>query len=287
MVSLLKRYRDVLVVSVLLLYPLATYLSSGHKGREPNFIDRSVLAIASPVQGALTWIVDRAGGGVNGYLALRGSHEEAQALRVELAQAHAELNALKEAEGENARLKALLGYVESTADPEIPARVVGLNLSAQFVSVRLNRGEDQSVHAGMPVVTPEGVLGQVVRAVSGSSDVMLVSDPASRVGVTIQRSRVRASAVGAGDGKPLSFENAARDADVLEGDIVLTSGTDGIFPRGLKIGKIENVQRGTTGMFLTANVVPSVNLRRVEEVLVVPVAPAIPPAALLPAGRGR
>ena len=287
MFSLLKRYRDVLFVAALLLYPLVTYLSSGHKGREPNFVDRTVLAIASPFQGALSWIVSGAGGGVNGYLALRGAHLEAQKLREELAEARAELNTLKEAEGENARLKAMLGYVESTAEPEIPARVVGLNLSAQYVSVRINRGEDENVHVGMPVVTPDGVIGQVVRAVGGSADVMLVSDPSSKVGVTIQRSRVRATAVGAGDGKSLALDNAARDSDIVDGDIVLTSGTDGIFPRGLKVGRVENVQRAQTGMFLSAAIVPASNLRRVEEVLVVPVASALGPSAVLPSGRTR
>ena len=286
MFSLLKRYRDVLFVGALLLYPLATYLSSGHKGREPNFVDRVVLAAASPVQGALTWAVNGVGDGINGYLALRGAHEEAQELRVKLAEAHAELNALKETEAENVRLKSLLGYVETTLSPEIPARVVGLNLSAQFVSVRINRGEDQGVRTGMPVVTPEGVMGQVVRSVGGSADVMLVSDPSSRVGVVIARSRVRATAVGAGDGKALSLENAGRDNDVVDGDVVLTSGTDGIFPPTLKIGRVENVQRGSTGMFLSASVVPVVNLRRVEEVLVMPVQ-ALPAAVLLPSGRRR
>src|SRR4051794_33762473 len=129
MSSLLKRYRDVLFVAALLLYPLVTYLSSGHKGREPNFVDRGVLALASPVQSALTWVVDGVSGGVNGYLALRGAHEEAGALRAQLAEAHAELNALSEAQSENVRLKAMLGYVENTVDPEIPARVIGLNPS--------------------------------------------------------------------------------------------------------------------------------------------------------------
>jgi rod shape-determining protein MreC len=285
--SVLKRYRDVLLVGVLLLYPLATYLSSGHKGREPNFVDRGILLVASPVQQALTWVIDGATGGVSGYVALRGAREEAQALRVELAQTQAELNTLQEAQAENARLKAMLGYVESTLEPEIPARVIGLNLSPQFLSVRINRGEDQSVRAGMPVVTAEGVVGQVVRAVGGSCDAMLVSDPASRLGVTIQRSRVRATAVGTGDGKPLALENAARDTDVVEGDLVLTSGTDGIFPKGLKVGRIEKVQRGTTGMFLSASVVPTVNLRRVEEVLVVPLGPSVAPAAWLPNERAR
>jgi rod shape-determining protein MreC len=277
----------VLFVGILLLYPLATYLSSGHKGRDPNFIDRAIRWVAAPIEGSLTWVVGGVGGWVSGYVALRGSHLEAQALKVQLAETRAELNALKEAEGENARLKAMLGYTETTPEQEIPARIIGLNLSSQFVSALINRGEDESVRPGMPVVTIDGVVGQVVRSVGGSSDVMLLSDPTSRIGVIIQRSRVRASAVGAGGGKVLMLENAARDSDIVDGDIVLTSGTDGIFPKGLKLGKVENVQRPITGMFLSAAIAPAVNLRRVEEVLVVPVPPTIAPAAVLPYGTSR
>lgn len=285
MVSLLKRYRDVLFVGALLLYPLVTYLSSGHRGREPNFVDRGVLWVAAPVQGALTWVVDGIGNGASGYLALRGAHEESLSCRTELAQTRAELNTLKEAEGANARLTAMLGYVEATVEPEIAARVIGINLSPHFLSMRINRGEDDAVRAKMPVVTPEGVVGQVVSAVGGSADVMLISDPASRVGVTIQRSRVRATAVGVGDGKSLTLENAPRGDDVVKGDLVITSGTDGVFPRGLVIGRVEEVKRGTTGMFLSASVMPAVDLGRLEEVLVVPFTASAPPAALLPPQR--
>ena len=285
MFSLLKRYRDVLFVGALLLYPLATYLSSGHRGRDPNLVDRAVLWVAAPIQDALTSITNGIGGGVSGYLALRGSHEEALACRTELAETRAELHTLKEAEGTNARLKAMLGYVESTVQPEIAARVIGINLSPHFLSMRINRGEDDGVHKGMPVVTPEGVVGQVISAVGGSADVMLVSDPQSKVGVTLQRSRVRATAVGVGDGKLLALDNAARADDVVDGDLVITSGTDGIFPQGLVVGKIEDVKHVSTGMFLSAGVVPAVNLQRVEEVLVVPTSAA--PAALLPNPRPR
>ncbi len=283
MFSLLKRYRDVLIVAALLLYPMVTYLSSGHRGRDPNFVDRAVLGIAAPVQDALTSITNGIGNGVAGYVALRGSHEEALSCRTDLAETRAELHALKEAEGANVRLKAMLGYVEATPEIEVAARVVGINLSPHFLSMRINRGEDDAVRKGMPVVTPEGVVGQVVSSVGGSAEVMLVSDPQSKIGVTLQRSRVRATAVGVGDGKSLALENAGRGDDVLEGDLVITSGTDGVFPQGLVIGKIEDVKLVSGGMFLSASVVPAVNLRRVEEVLVVP----LPTTVLAAPVKGR
>ncbi len=287
MFSLLKRYREMLYVAALLLYPLATYLSSGHKGRDPNFVDRTVLWVAAPIQGALTSLTHGMGGALAGYVALRGSHEEALSCRVELAQTRAELHALKEAEGTNARLSAMLGYVETTVEAEIAARVIGVNLSPHFLFVRINRGEKDAVVKGMPVVTAQGVIGQVVSAVADSAEVMLVSDPLSRVGVTIQRSRVRATAVGVGNGKSLALDNAARGDDVIDGDVVITSGTDGVFPRGLVIGKIEEVKRASTGMFLSASVVPAVNLRSIEEVLVLPLPTASAPAAWLPPLRPR
>jgi phosphatidylglycerophosphatase A len=125
MFSFLRRYRELLIVATLLLGPLISYLISGHRGREPNFIDRTVLFASSPVQSLLTWVIDGVGALGSGYVALRGAHEEALACRTGLAEAHAELNSLKEAQAENARLKVMLAYVEDSVDQEIVARVIG------------------------------------------------------------------------------------------------------------------------------------------------------------------
>lgn len=282
MFSFLQRYREVIIVAVLLLAPLASYLSSGHRGREPNFIDRAVLRVATPLQFGLSWLLGGADDAVEGYLALRGAHEEARECRAQLAEARAEVNALREAGAENLRLKAMLGYVEESVDQEIVARVIGLNPSPQFQSLRINRGEDDGVRAGMPVVTPDGVVGQVVRAVGTSADVLLLTDPASRIGGVVQRTRVRATVMGAGDGHRLSLDFVRREDDVRDGDVVVTAGTDGIFPRGLRVGTVSAMQRPPVGMFLKARVEPAVDLARVEEVLVVPVMMGVPSAAVRP-----
>jgi rod shape-determining protein MreC len=278
MFSFFQRYRELLIVGTLLLAPLISYLTVGHRGREPNFVDRAVLFVSAPVQSVLTSAIDGVGNAGNGYVALRGAHEEALVCRRELAETHAELNALKEAEAENARLKALLSYVEDTVDQEIVARVIGLNPSAQFQSIRLNRGEDQGVRFGMPVVTAEGAVGQVVRAVGGSADVMLLTDPQSHVGGVIQRTRVRVTISGAGGGRPLVVEVTRREDDVRDGDVVVTAGSDGIFPRGVRVGVVRAPERPSVGMFLKATLEPSVELNRVEEVLVIPVMMGIPSA---------
>lgn len=285
MYSFLKRYKELLIIATLLLAPMVSYLSRGHRGRAPNFVDRAVLRLSAPVQSVLTWVVTSVGAAVDGYVALRGAHEEAQSLRVQLGEAHAEVNALREAQAENARLKAMLGYVEESVDQEIVARVIGINPSPQFLSLRINRGEDDGVRVGMPVVTPDGVVGQVVRAVGSSSDVMLLTDPASRIGAVVQRTRVRATVTGTGDGHRLSLDYVRREDDLRDGDVVVTAGSDGIFPRGLRVGTVSAVTRPSVGMFLKATLEPAVELTRVEEVMVVPVAMGVP-SAVVPSGVG-
>ncbi len=283
MFSFFQRYRELLTVGTLLLAPLVSYLWTGHRGREPNFVDRAVLFVSAPVQSVLTSAIDGVGSLGSGYLALRGAHEEALECRTGLAMAHAELNALREAEAENARLKSLLSYVEDTVDQEVVARVIGLNASAQFQSIRINRGEDDGVRFGMPVVTAEGAVGQIVRSVGGSSDVMLLTDPSSHIGGVIQRTRVRVTVSGSGGGRPLLLDVVRREDDARDGDVVVTAGSDGIFPRGVPLGIVRSPTRPSVGMFLKGTLEPAVELDRVEEVLVIPVMMGIPSSDL---GKG-
>lgn len=275
MFSFFSRFRELLIIGGLLLWPLISYLSFGHRGRDPNFIDRTVLFISMPVQTALSSVVNGVTGIGSGYVALRGAHQEANECRVQLSEANAENNSLKEAQAENARLKAMLGYVEASIDQEIIAQVIGLNPSPQFQSIRINRGEDDGVRVGMPVVTADGVVGQIVRSVANSADVMLLTDPSSKIGGVTQRSRVRATVVGLGDGHRLSLEYVRREDDVKDGDELVTAGSDGIFPRGLKVGVVRSPQRLAVGVWLKASLEPSVDLDRVEEVLVIPVSMGI------------
>jgi rod shape-determining protein MreC len=126
----------------------------------------------------------------------------------------------------------------------------------------------------MPVVTPDGVVGQVVRTSSHAADVLLLADPSSRLAVRNQRSRSRATVTGAGDQKPLRLEYALRTEDFQEGDVLVTAGTDGIFPPGLLIGTLTSVERKSVGTLQPAEVKPAVETARLEEVLVLGADPA-------------
>jgi rod shape-determining protein MreC len=266
--SLLKRYRQLLLVSALLLVPLVAFLASGRRGREPNFVDRAIIGLTSPLQSGLNWIIDGGVGLVNGYVDLRGVRRENDALRLENMQLRAAVQSLGEARTENERLRQLLGYTEAVPGPEIPARVVGVNPVAKLLSVRISSGEKQGVFEGMSVVTPDGIVGRVIRTTGHYADVALVTDPQSRVGVRVQRSRARGTAVGSGSG-PLLLENMLRTEDVENGDLIITAGTDGVYPAGMVVGRVMNLEKKEHGMFQGADILPAVDTTKLEEVLVV------------------
>jgi len=257
------------MVIFLLLGPLVAFLTTGHKGRQPYWIDKSLLTAAVPIQKGLEW----AGAGifrtVEEHWALKQAREEKNQCALELDEMKSKQYLFEEIQQENQRLRGLLAYTRTMPGTEIVGRVIGINPSPHFLSFRMDRGEKDGVRVDMPVVAPAGIVGRVVRTIVHASDAMLVSDPRSHVAAIVQRSRVRATVVGTGGGKLLSVSNVLRADDVVDGDVLVTSGTDGIFPSGLMVGTIQNVQRGT-GMFLNAEVELAADIKRLEEVLLLP-----------------
>lgn len=280
MLSLLKRYRETLLVGALLVYPFLAFLSSGGRERETFVLDRLVVALSSPLQAGLTWTVDGVGALWSGYVGLWGVRAQNEALLGENAALRRQLNALTEARAENERLKKLLGYSEANPAVEVPARVIGINPTATVLSVRIDRGEDDGIAKGMPVVTADGVVGQILRTTAGYADVMLITDVNSKIGVRVQDRRSHATASGASqslrvDSAPLRLENAKRTEEFNDGEVIVTAGTDGVFPPGIVVGRIQNLQKKTYGLFQTAQIVPAVDLTRLEEVLVIATSPAL------------
>ncbi len=270
MLALLKRHRERLLVLVLLAYPLISLLGSGRRVREPNFIDRGLLGMSAPLQRRLVAAIDGVAGAWERYVSLRRVERDNFAMRAEIQDLRQAVSGMQEARNENERLRRLLNYADTETGALVAARVVGISPDPNHLTVRIDRGEADGVVRNMTVVTADGVVGQVLRATSGSADVLLLADPNSRLGVRIQRTRARAGAAGTGDERLLRLDYLARTEDLEEGDPVVTSGTDGVYPPGLMVGHATQVQRQGTGMFLGAMVLPSVDFSRLEEVLVLP-----------------
>jgi rod shape-determining protein MreC len=195
--------------------------------------------------------------------------DENRNLQKELQQALVLNHRLKEAALSNERLRKLFNLQQEMEKPLVAAQVVGKDPSPWFQSVLLDKGRDDGVEEGQPVINPEGVVGIVVEATSHYAKVMLITDPNSAVDAIIQDSRARGIIKGGARGScVLNF--VLRKYEVAEGDAVVSSGMDGVFPKGLPIGKVTTIVKREAGIFQDVSVIPFVDFERLEEVLVVP-----------------
>jgi rod shape-determining protein MreC len=236
-----------------------------------GYLTRSWLLVTAPAEKGVNNAIGFAVDTWQGYVDLRHVREQNQKLRAQVLSLRDELAARGELAGQNERLKELMHYADSAPLKTVAAAVTGDSLAPAALSrmIRIGAGQNSGVRRGMAVVSTQGAVGRVVQAYAGFSDVQLLVDPASAVAVRVERSRARANVVGTGRDRRAKLEYALRSDDIEDGDDLVTSGTDGVFPPGLLVGKVTEVQRKTSATFLRAQVIPAVDPRRLEEVLVV------------------
>ena len=289
MLALLKRYRELILVAVLLLFPLAVFFAHAKRPADLSRFDRAVLAVTAPIEKVVAFAVTGTLSAWDGYLALRGSHERANRLWVENRDLKLERQELLAERTENDRLRRLLGLAES--EPRrayVGARVIGVRLApAGLQLVTVDRGSEDGLARAMPVVVAEGVVGRVHATAGHSAEVLLAVDRNSSIAVRVERTRARANVRGLGRPDLARLDYALRSEDVIEGDLLITSGTDGVFPPGLPVGRATRLQRVAHGLFQEGWVMPAVDPTRLEEVLIITSGARDPeqlPAAMAPGG---
>ena len=151
--------------------------------------------------------------------------------------------------------------------PMLPSEVVGFDAGPVFRSILVDRGRGDGVEPGQPVITDDGVVGLVTATSGRAARTMLVLDSQSSIDAIVQRSRVRGVVRGRGTGS-LEFEFSARGGDVEAGDLILTSGLGGVYPKGLRLGTVEEVREARGQLFQVAFVEPAVDFSRLEQVFV-------------------
>jgi rod shape-determining protein MreC len=228
-----------------------------------------LLEVMHPLQLGMTAVSRGATRVWDEYIALWSLRAQNEELRRRLADIEDLSRRAQELDLTNRRLGKLLELKAAWAEGSIAAHIVGRSPSSVVRTIVLDKGEANGVAKGMAVLSSDGVVGQVVTVSTHAARVMLVSDANSGIDVLVQRSRVQGIATG-------SVENGCmlkyiqRGSDIAVGDTVITSGLDGIFPKGHPVGTVIRVDARESRMFQEVEVKLSADLGKLEEVLVVP-----------------
>ncbi len=201
------------------------------------------------------------------YLYLRGVRHENRELKDQIERMRIDQVRLSEDAAQARRLQTLLGFKEQFIGQTLAAQVIGTSGSDQSRVLYIDKGADDGIRPDMAVITPDGIVGKVLRVFRASSQVLTINDPSSGVGGILEKSRLQGILQGTAAGETM-LRYIMSDEKVERGERVLTSGGDHIFPKGLPIGEVVQANPGSD-LFLNVRVKPAANLSRLEEVLVV------------------
>jgi len=254
---MLKKKIIFFVVLVLLVFGLLTFQSTrGEKGTV-DFPIYPLKALEQGVSSSISFL--------RGYIPFWGKAGRDTVRR--LAECEGERNRYKEAALENERLLSLLQLKSERTDYVAAARVFARDPTNWFQIMWINKGLDNSIAKNMVAVTPFGPVGKVHRVLKEKAALILITDVNSSVAVRLQTSRLEGILEGRGDNR-CYLKYIAKDVEVAEGENVITSGLDGIYPEGLLIGRISEVDKEGGDLFQLIVVEPSQNLNKVEEVVI-------------------
>ena len=270
MPDLLKRIGAPLVVAFLLLLTIISMVVDRRPGEGDGALpwwQAVVLEVTAPIERIVSAPIDGLRALFTDYVDLLGVRSDNRRLRRRIAEIESENLQFREALVSSGHLSRVASMRDEVEIPMLPAEVVGLDVAPWFRSVLIDRGTQHGVEPGHPVITHEGVVG-VVTATSGhAAKTMLLLDRQSAVDALVQRSRARGVLRGVGRAR-LEFEFVVRSADVVVGDEVVTSGLGGVFPKGLRLGRVAELRDAGGRLTRIAVIEPAVDLGRLEQVFV-------------------
>lgn len=247
---------------------------------------RAVLLVLSPFQQAVSWAGDQVSGLTRNIWDIVTVYEQNKMLRNEVGQLRVQNLEASEALAENERLRALIGYKQTMTQFDlVAARVIGRESATWSRMIVINRGRKDGVDADMAVVTEKGLVGHVVEAGWNTSKVQLILDPRSSVGTIVQRAESRVAGIVQGDlDNPMmpQMVNIPKNADVVEGDVIVTSGFGGIYPKGIVVGLVSSLQNDSGGLLKVGLLEPAVDFQKLEDVMVITVSREAPPEPIRP-----
>lgn len=261
-----RKNRTLILGLVLILVALLWYTAGLRREEQTSLLEKTALLMTGPVQEGLNTVIDGAAEVWTHYLFLVETARRNDQLQEENRSLRAALSNLEEVSLENRRLRRLLEFRDEQAVTAVPARIIAEDASSWFRTVVIDKGSEDGVLEGLPVVAAEGVVGRVVRSGPGQARVLLITDASSALAGLVQHNRARG--VCRGQGETLAFDFVLRQEEIKIGDRVVTSGMGGVFPKGLVIGLVSSLSRPEFSLFQSIEVTPVVDFSHLEEVLV-------------------
>ena len=253
----------------LLVFIALLFISSNLGGsRSWNPSEQLVIEIIAPFQKFINKTINITEGLWLKYFGLINIHNENMRMKRDLDSLKRENYLYQEALSTNQRLQQLLQFKNTTDQPVIAAQVIGMDPTGWFQSVIIDKGKNAGIKLNMPVVNADGVVGKLVAVSYNYSKVLLIIDQNSAVDCIIQRSRDNGIVKGLSS-KVCTLDYVLKASDVHVGDIVVTSGLGGIFPKGIPVGEVIDVQDPAGELFKEIKIKPVVDFSKLEELLII------------------
>ncbi len=244
-----------------------------------SVLETTIFGALSRVQAFTGWVTHGVTGAWGNYVALRRHGARADALQLQVDRLGVELQHANAQARRTEQLEQLLQLQRTELPATMAARVIAADPAAAFRTVTIDKGSSDGVRRDMAVLSPLGVVGRVIdEPAAHAAKVQLIIDRNAGAGAVIERANAGGVVVGGEDEAPLRMEYVSNLADVAPGDLVMTSGLDGIYPRGFVIGRIEKVERGS-GLYRLIAIRPRVDFSSLDTVLLVTGPQPAPPAA--------
>jgi rod shape-determining protein MreC len=234
-----------------------------------SLLARVLFGSLSQAQVATARVVQAVTGTWTGYVALRGQRQQLEALQAALERQGMELQHARAQARRTEQLEGLLQLQRTQLPGTLAARVIAADPTAAFRTLTIDKGYRDGVRRDMAVLSPVGVVGRVIdEPARHAAKVQLLVDRNAGAGAMLDRSGTGGVIMGAEGDPPLRLEYVSNLADVEIGDLVTTSGLDGIYPRGFVVGRVERAERGS-GLYREIRVRPRVDFSALDTVLVV------------------
>jgi len=234
-----------------------------------SVLETTIFGTLSRVQALTSWVTQGMTGAWGNYVALKGHRARADALQLQLDRLGVELQHANAQARRAEQLEQLLQLQRTELPATMAARVIAADPAAAFRTVTIDKGASDGVRRDMAVLSPLGVVGRVIdEPAAHAAKVQLIIDRNAGAGAFIDRNGAGGVVVGAEGDTPLRMEYVSNLSDVAIGDLVMTSGLDGIYPRGYVIGRIEKAERGS-GLYKLIAIRPRVDFSSLDTVLLV------------------